>query len=381
MTPTPTDILRDAIEIARWAPSSHNAQPWKIVRLPDIETAGLLFPHLNLDGDGEHLLLTLDSNRRLRALPSLEHEMYLSCGMFTGLMCMALQAWGIPWRMHWIYEKTGPALRDLEMKLQCRTLALLTIAAADAADLGNPTDKDRLERLRDLAYKRKTHRGPFAARQLDEGSVTALSTSSWPQTLTGDALHIHIEHNHSAIRGASDLVSRFAKLDFNKYRVWKETYGYIRFDPRKKAEDGFYLQCLFGPMNGLRRWYLRGMLSPAVMQALWLVSVPQRIARQLGALVAESPLLLFGYVDDEHPAAPTLVQAGARLMELWLKAQSLNMALHPISVMLQHEDARRALEHHMGVNGRLVFFSRLGAAPETGCDSPRRAAADLLVTA
>jgi hypothetical protein len=72
-------LLRRAVDVARWAPSSHNAQPWRLTILPGAS-------------DAERLLrLSLDQTRRLTALDSLDLEMGLSIGMFLGLLVTGLE--------------------------------------------------------------------------------------------------------------------------------------------------------------------------------------------------------------------------------------------------------------------------------------------------
>jgi hypothetical protein len=104
------------------------------------------------------------------------------------------------------------------------------------------------------------------------------------------------------------------------------------------------------------------------------------MADHLGALVEDSSQLLFCHLCEEHMNSLELTQAGARLMEIWINAQKQNLAIHPISVMLQHDQARFAIERLCDENGRMIFFARLGSIKDVFDKSPRRKTKNIIVT-
>lgn len=360
MTPGFAERLRRAVDVARWAPSSHNSQPWKVTHLADREKR----PDLPvLPAGHEPVLLSLDADRMLTGLPSLRFEMYLSCGLFLGLLVEALEALGHPSEAHWLCDGT----RADGAEGGAGDLVLLSVGPRGRAR------EDDFGRLHALATARRTLRGPFRNEPVGRPDAAELLRPHWPRWLTGDGVAMRTEFGKEAITRVGRLVETYGALDFSNHAAWSETYRYIHFDQRKPAEDGFYLSSLVGPVSETKSRLMRIAFSPAAMQALRVFGLPRRLARELGALVAGSPGLLSCWMPEARPGARALVQAGARLMEVWLNAQRLGMAIHPVSVMLQHDEPRREIETLFGASGRAVFLARFGyaAAPSPG-PNPRR---------
>ncbi|NHZ38061.1 nitroreductase family protein [Massilia rubra] len=372
--------LLQAVDIARQAPSSHNCQPWKLVHIEDRRMRAQLMPAHAWPEHGQLLLLGIDRKRTLRALPSLALEMQLSCGMFLGLLSAAFDALGFDCNWHWLdtLDTQAPAampfLQSLEQGHGCRGLVLLALQPQRVPDA------TALAGLQDSVRQRRTHRAPFAEGSCSDMVLAQLLERHWPEQLTGDQLHIRVERSPAFIARAADLVRQFAALDFSSYRAWKETYRYLHFDPRKPAEDGFYLHSLMGPMSPLRTRIMQCVLAPEVMQVLRIVRVPHKMAAQLAALVEDSAQLLSCSLPSDELASPVMVQAGARLMEVWLNAQRLGLALHPLSVMLQHDRARGELQRLAGGDRRIVFFARLGAIRQRHGECLRRPLAAIIAT-
>lgn len=354
MTRAFADALTRAAEIARWAPSSHNSQPWRAVRL-----AGRRVPSLPEAAEGiEPVVLVLDRARMLKALPSLRHEMYLSCGMFLGLLVAALEAQGHACALRWLPEE--PRAQGVEgLEAEFGGQALVAVLARPG---GRAPDEAALAELARLAAARRTYRAPFLDRPLSEADAEALFAAAWSPELTGGAGAVRPEYSPAVIARAADLVARHGALDFADRAAWAETYRYIHFDPDAPAEDGFHLASLVGPVSPARRRLMQVAFAPGVMRLLRAFGLPQRMGRELGALVARSPALLSCGLSGHQPGPKALLQAGARLMEVWLNAERLGVAIHPVSVMVQHDEPRRELERACGIRGRAVFFARLGYA-------------------
>jgi hypothetical protein len=321
----------------------------------------------NLNSDEYLLLLAIDRRRELKALSSLKLEMYISCGMFLGLLCHVFALQGYLYSLHWLVDdQVSENLQAVETKLQCQGLALITLRRSSSVDYAALAD------LRNAVCDRRTHRGPFGRGGIDGKSLQRLLEASWPADLCQTNLQVQVKHDPITIKRAADLVARYASLDFSHHRCWRETYNYLRFSPAKQMEDGFYLQNLMGPMSQWKIAMLRITFSPAMMQVLRLVRFPQKLAAKLAELVVGDSQVLFCSIAEEQPAPKTLIRTGARLMEIWLNAQTLDIAIHPLSVMLQHDRARRELSKLADVQGRLIFFARLGYINEIYLQSPRR---------
>ncbi|AZZ94456.1 hypothetical protein EUZ85_28590 [Hahella sp. KA22] len=369
-----THELQETVDLARWAPSSHNSQPWTLIHIQERERANALLGDRLQEGE-QCVVLALNSARKLKALESLEIEMLMSCGLFLGLFCMSLGVKGHDWRPRWLCEgeKDAP-LTALEQEHGCLALTAVRITPDSIKPVSDA------EEWRRLVLHRRTHRGPFNPLRISDDGLQKLLARRWPLSLTGEHLLMRIERDPATIRRAAQLVKQYAVLDFANYKAWRETYRYIHFSLDEDAEDGFYLQSLLGPQSKWSSLFYRCVLAPPVMQALRPFGAPQRMAEQLGALVEDSSQLLFCHLGEEHMTPKALTQAGARLMEVWLNAQEQKLAIHPASVMLQHDQARIEIERLRDENGRMIFFARLGAIKEVFDKSPRRKTNGIIAT-
>ncbi len=363
--------IGQAVEIARWAPSSHNCQPWRL--LPISRSTGERYvKEQGKAGKTAWVVLALDRSRELKALPSLETEMYLSCGMFLGLFWEAMVAQGVDCRVGWPRQDwLEGELGELEDDLGLTPLVVL------ALEPQGETDSVVLSRLHEAALNRRTLRGPYDSEALPQDTLERLLATRWPSTITGNSLNITIEQEPTWVARTANLVRRYASRDFSRYRVWRETYRYIHFDESASAEDGFYLSNLMGPVSDQRRNLMRWLLNPKVVQVLRFVGVPRLMARQLAGKVEHSPQLLTASLPGEEQSPRSLVQAGTRLMELWLQAHACGLAFHPISVLLQYDDSRHDLQEILAPTERIVFFARLGKGAPPAGRNPRRKVTDI----
>lgn len=350
-------LLRQAVEAARWAPSSHNCQPWRVIVIPGAS-------------ENERLLrLTLDQGRRLTALESLDLEMALSVGLFFGLLVTALQRLGLA--CEWALCDANDPSPNGEI-----LMAIVTVRRATAQVFGGAD----LDSFVDLGRRRRTCRTPFAPDPPPTEALAALSARRWPETVTGAALEIRTETDPKTLESLAKLTARYAALDFTHLRAWSETYRHLRFgEPGDEdVTDGIFIDSLLGPLTPFKRQLLRFALAPLVMQALRPFGAPSRMADALAGLVAAGPGFLCCSLPEERPRRQDLLQAGARLAEIWLNAQAAGLALHPVSVLLQHEAPRRELQRLLGLSSRPVFVARFGLASPNPSISPRRAVDALL---
>jgi len=316
-----------------------------------------------------YVLLAIDCRRQLRALPALDAEMLISCGMFSQLLCAALRAQGIESDVTWLDKRNRYAdTASIEETEQIRALALIALRRSGQ---GKKLELDRLKRI---AMSRRTQRQQYLGRPCTVEEVARLIA---PTDAELD-LNIAIESDRRKREAVAALVRRFAVRDFSCYSAWRETFRYIHFNENKSADDGFFLRSLMGPMSQARQRLMRWVLDPAVMQCLRLFGTPCRMASQLADLVAGSPHLLVAALPCARSQEQELFQAGSRLLEVWLRAEELGLAIHPISVMLQHEDARQALQASLSTPGRVIFFARLGRG-SGGCGTNPRRSADSIV--
>ncbi|MFG1667005.1 RedV protein [Streptomyces sp. Y7] len=394
------DALQVAAEIAARSPSSHNCQPWGVgwtIGAGARRTAtALLAETAERAGCGpaaqdefEYLVLALDRARRLTALPAHGVEMLVSCGAYAEILLRALAAQG--WRADGVrfVDPAGPVhgLRDADPdrifggRWPRAWVPLCVVRLAHAHTPGN-----ELAELGDTVRARHTNRGPYRPDRIDPAALAGLSTAgsglSLVRAAAGHDAEVTVRHmTDGAERAAvADLVRRHGGRDFSHRAAWRETHSFIRRDEAdaETSGDGFTLGQLFGPMAPPRRLGMRIALAPATMRVLRHVGYHRLLARQLAAVVRCSPAAVALGFDDEAPGVESVVRGGAVLADYWLGATRAGLVLHPVSVILQHDDARAELEGLLGLPGRAFFVSRLGRAATQFPPSRRLAASRAL---
>jgi nitroreductase len=350
-------VLHEAAAVAALAPSSHNSQPWRVV--------------VSSFGDDEAVcVLCLDRQREIRALPAHAPEMLLSCGMFLHVFVLALVGAGV----HTVVSYRGlPGERELPTGL--------TPVARIACSRGRRVIDTGSLRLLETVAQRRTNRGRYRTTIPDSTLLCALERLG---PVLGAAERVtrtvHVLEP-DAIAQVAALTARAAELDFSHAAAWRETFGFIRFSAREQAgaRDGFPITQLFGPLPGPVRWMLRALLHPRTLRWLRRLRPGRVMARGLCRLVAEAPVLVAFESSPTNERTPdALVSAGAETMSYWLNATIAGLALHPISVLLQHADARTELQRHLNLTGRCVFFARAGFSDVVFPPTPRRPVSSIL---
>jgi nitroreductase len=347
------DVVRDAIAVARLAPSSHNSQPWAVASFETPEAVRVLGDWLGVRprSDERWLVVALDAERALKALPSLATEMRLSGGMFLQLLVARLAEAGLAVRVIPCEGKVClPPLAGYP--------AAWTPLAAVAVSPGAP----RLpEWLTVLAPQRRTNRAPYEDRSVETDAQRDLAGSRalFDSGADRGAISVTLISAPGTIRAIGDFVGEHASVDFTDRTAWRETYRYMRFSARSAAAkpDGFALTQLFGPLPPLVPLLLRLALSPPAMRVLRAFGAPAVMARGLGRLVGAAPLLACISVDSASPW--TELVAGGVALDLWMRATSCGLALHPVSAILQHDEIRERFQRFIP-KGRAVFFARVG---------------------
>ena len=362
--------LREALAIAALSPSSHNCQPWAVGRLTSAPARAAAAAVLRVaeTGDRTCLALALDRERELRALPAHAVEMWVSCGLYWGFLSWALEALG--------WDAANATILDQRGAADARAVpgwpspwSALAVAAFARSD--RPTDPGVAARLRAVALARRTNRGPYRDLPVDPVLLHRLANRPG-RAIT--VTHLRTTDERAAF---ADAVAQHGGRDFAHPQAWRETYSYLRWNDADAAaqSDGFTLGQLFGPVSAIRRGLMRAAFTPTVMRDLRYVGYHRTLAQRLAQVVRQTPAAVAIGVEDARPGQADLVRAGAALADYWLDVTRAGLALHPISVVLQHDDVRRQLQAALGLPGRTILIARLGYPATEFPRSPRRAAA------
>ncbi|MFF7728702.1 RedV protein [Streptomyces sp. NPDC008001] len=367
------EALRRATGIAALSPSSHNCQPWALARLESHPARRAAADLLGCPDDGStvYLALAADRRRSLTALPAHVLEMRLSCAAYWRLLCRALaaQGWAVvrerahdggagacgpaadprlpggPWPRDWSLLWTAALRRTGE--------AAESLAALDAT-----------------AHARHTNRGPYEDEPLAPGLLGDLAR---PQVTVGRAITVrHLTEDHER-EAFAEFLGRYGGIDFSHPAAWRETHSYIRWSPAavRAHGDGFPATQLFGPMSGRQLLAKRIALAPPVMKVLCRFGYDRSLAGGLAAEVRRTPAVVLMNFADETPGVADAFRGGARIADYWLGAASAGLALHPLSVVMQHDRLRTMLQDRLGLSGRLFFVSRVGRPRTAFPPAPR----------
>ncbi|MEU5832545.1 RedV protein [Streptomyces diacarni] len=361
--------LTAATALAAHAPSSHNCQPWGIVRLAGTRARAAAGHVLGVEPrpDEEYVALALDHERELSALPAHATEMRVSCGAYWRILLRGLAAQG------WHATRTRtPASEAAPVHGWPHRWSLLCIGALRRT----ATCQGSLAELHGAVHNRRTCRGPYRSEPLDPAVLTILERPSEAPGAApaGTVTTQHITQPH-LVRAFADFCAQHAGRDFSHHKAWRETHSFLRWSAAhaRSRGDGFTLPQLFGPLSPLRQLSTRVLLNPKVLLPLCGLGYHRRLAAGVATLIRESTpgLLAMGF-EARRPGLADMLAGGARLADYWLAATEAGVALHPLSVAVQHEDLRQELQKSLGLRGRTFFISRLGSPEVQGSPTLRR---------
>ncbi|MFB7657280.1 MULTISPECIES: RedV protein [unclassified Streptomyces] len=355
---------------AALSPSSHNCQPWGLARAT---TPGARRTAAALTGadTAEYLVLALDRRRELTALAAHAVEMEVSCGVYWRLLLRGLAAQG------WSAVAAHVVEADDGSGFGAEWPASWTPLCVAALRPGRPSG-ERLDDLRETGLARRTHRGPYRPEPLAADLLRDLEDAG-PSEAEPHPRPLHVRHltNPQELGAFASFVARHAGRDFGHRRAWRETHSFLRWSTESAAArgDGFTLDQLFGPLSGPRRAAMRCALAPTTMNLLGRAGYHRVLAAGLANVVRRTPAVVTMGFADETAGRADLLRGGARLADYWWRATRSGLSLHPISVVLQHDDLRNRLAAELRLPGRTFFVSRVGVAGRPAPRSHRRASA------
>jgi nitroreductase len=361
-------VLREAARDAALSPSSHNAQPCELVLLASDEALRALTEAGAPAGEGTYVAVALDPARCLSALPAHRTEMLVSGGIYTEALATALAARGIRVNLHWRIGGVPSGVARLLAPWEPVAVLHLTPSGAK--------DSEAVAQLPLLAA-RMTNRSPYRSEPMPPEVVEELrqaASRAFPEAR--EVCGVVSLTDRSILAKAGQLVGRYSDRDFTHEAAWRETYAHMRFGPEviREAETGLPITHLLAkPLPGWQQALLRKVLSPAAMRVLRPLGLARSLARESGRAIAGSGMVLYLHFHEEEPSEATQVAAGGRLLALWLALTARGLALHPVSVMVQHPELRRLLVSELGLPpGRGFFFARAGVPASQLPPAPKR---------
>ena len=356
------ESLRCSVEIANLSPSSHNSQPWELAFIENQEKKENLEKFLKLEENKNssvsgYIIICLNQQRNLTALKSHRLEMLMSCGAFVELLLMDLARQGWQSEYCWVNEGVLNSSKELFQELPVFWKPVIIFALSKGEVVNPPISLTDIE-------NRTTNRGPYKTGNIgiNSDNFKNLQSFAFPEKVKDCQLTL-IEEN-KMIKKYASFVARYSDVDFTHPQAWKETYSFMHFSDSdiEKAEYGFGITHIFGPMSKFKKKFYQIFLAPGTMQILKYFGYAKYIGYQFGNLVKQSSMLAYLNFKQDKPDVLTQIAGGAIMLNFWLKVTQQNLTLHPISIILQHPQIRIKLQQEMDLpTGRGFFFTRLGS--------------------
>lgn len=323
------DVWSELIEIARWAPSPHNTQPWAVRRI-----------------DETHADLLMIGSRRL---PDEDTTgCFIVCAMGIFIETMRIAAANRGWRL------SARSVDELDVRRELIPFAFLVLEpGAPPSEFGD----DSILNRRTARLPARSSRLPAAA----ERRLAAIAESH------GHRLHVIDDARRIDDMLAANVDAVLHDLSDHRYGAEiKRWYRYTRRQARDRA-DGLSAECMHIP--GLQLWL--SAQCPWLMRTPGLRSILRMIyRRQLGP--ADRLLCLSGPFFERRAAE----RAGIMLMQFWLALHEAGGGMHPFGNLVTNPIAHARMIEVTGIEDPWLVarFGPTRAAPR----SHRRTTEDIL---
>lgn len=358
--------INQALCLASLSPSSHNSQPWEIIQVIQKDSRlileGFLQEHtaavLPNSNDNTYLILALNQEKCLRSLENHNLEMLLSCGAFLESLVIALASQSLSGELIWHNSDIGQNSLPESLKITNSWIPLAVLNIQFAPSIFTIEIQELIQQF----SKRITHRSPYDINSpmiAPDHPLFFLKSLAYPDAFS--EIEITIIKEREVIESMAKFVSHYGEIEFTKAEVWRETYQFIHFSKQEKHEYGFPIEQLLEKGSQSFSFLLKILLNPYCMNWLKYLRLPHLLASEMGKLVKASPLLIYLNFKTDYPSLKMQLEGGALWLNFCLNATKMGLAVHPVSVVLQHQHLRHNFQksYHLP-KGRGFFFCRLG---------------------
>jgi nitroreductase len=301
--------MASLLRYASLAPSGHNTQPWSV------------------RATGPGLIIGSDPARWLPKVDPQNREMALSIGAFLENLLLAAPGHG--YRASVVV--TASSARDGE-------LVQVTLTPA------GETDRDALEQIR----RRRTVRSGQLRRPLSSKDLREL-------------LGYFGEHGHYfPLASKEGRYLAEGTIEANRAQALRddaqaELAMWIRFRNEDGRAHGDGLTPESMEIHGFAGWYVRHFMNrESVMGKSFRDEGVDRVREQVascgGWMVVTSP----------DGALETLLATGRRTERMWLAVRGLQIAIHPMTQLLEELPFREQIGKELGIRNPIQFLLRVG---------------------
>jgi len=331
------NLWPELLEYARWCPSPHNVQCWKL-KILDEKRASLYY-------DPKRIPVIVDSDTSFTIV---------GMGMFIECLNIAAQSKG--WQVQALHEQEG--------KLNSKAVSDQLFAQLELVPFNGKPICDR-----DLILKRRTSRLHYDGRQIPDFLIMDLAMNS---ALFGQ--HLNVSSDPELVHSIIELNSNVILERADDVPTMEEMRHWIRTNDAEAAEkkDGLWsaANAVSGKLlynfcyhherfvHGWKRGMTRKMMNKGMK------GTPQ-----------------MGWIKGPFAKRTDWVNAGIMLQRLWLAMTSQGIYLHPLGTIITTPSAKETFLKKINTtdeHGIVWFLIRLGYSKEP-VRSYRLEAKDLLI--
>jgi nitroreductase len=310
-------IWSELLELARWAPSPHNIQPWRVRPLSD-GAAELLCA-------SDRLLPDTDPSGRF---------IEVGLGIFVETLAIAARARGTDVTAEFVHQ---PLVAGNGQLLPVGRLELVPFEGEE------PLEPE-------LILERRTSRIPYDGRAVEPSAIDRL------QAVTADAGHtLTCSSDPALVEFVLDLNRETLFFDLSDTRARREVGRWLRFTraDAERRRDGFSPAALAFP-----GWLLYAFFHGRAFDVPVLRSI--RDALYMRTMRGTRNV---AWIQGAFGEPAEWIGAGRMLARLWLTMTQLGLHLHPFGSIITNADASRRVREripHDPADGELWLIMRLG---------------------
>jgi hypothetical protein len=304
------DDEKSILYLASLAPSGHNTQPWFVKYI-----------------EPYHWIIGNDKSKWLLAVDPSQRETMLSIGAFLQNLEYAASNYGFNCQFT-LLAKSNQDENVVEVKLTKRI---------------NSVRYD-IQKIK----LRRTVRSNYLRDVLKQEDIAYLINDE------SDFVH-YIPNTSKEHQWLNEQTIEANKIQAYRDDAEKELAEWIRFSSKeaKAHSDGLTMASM--EIEGITAWYLRNFYGKAdVMKNSFreksIDSVKEQVANSAGWLL----------ITSKDNTVETLLETGKRLQRLLLKIRERNIAIHPMTQILEEASTKYTLQSSIGISDNVQFILRIG---------------------
>jgi len=302
---------REILALASLAPSGHNTQPWFVKYL-----------------EPYHWIICNDNSRWLPGVDPIQRETILSIGAFLQNLEYAANSFGYNCQFN-ILATNNQNENVVDLKLTKATSII----------------KYDIEQIK----QRRTVRSNYLSDILKKEDISYLLKEE------KDYIY-YIPTTSKQHLWLNEQTIEANRIQSYRDAAQSELADWIRFSSKDAAKhlDGLTLAGM--EIEGIPGWYLRNFYGKSdVMKKSFREQSIDKVVKEVSN--ASAGWLLITSKDNSVEA---LLETGRRLQRLWLKVRAKNIAIHPMTQIIEEAKTNQILNTSMGINDPVQFILRTG---------------------